>query len=246
MPVKNKFYNPSTRTDEATYESSNVIYSKFVEDETTNTGDLYVVFKGGKQYLYQDVTYEDYLMFKHGCVENSSGKSLNIYIVKKYFGEKLEDVDLDKLLRGMENKVAEEDPTGVWFVHGSEEYSEEIFQTNYEPTINYVLGMDPNAKFIFCNGDRYGEQAALYLVKNSLVGEKQLVCLFAPDDKLLAEISDAVKTLRVVPGAKTPADVFNYAMEKSSDDICFVSERTLDKIRLISEGAYSILKRRFN
>ena len=68
MSVLRKEYNLETHVDEVWYDSTNVVFSRFEENENENMGDLYVVFKAGKQYVYKNVSYTDYLYFKNGLV----------------------------------------------------------------------------------------------------------------------------------------------------------------------------------
>jgi hypothetical protein len=66
------------------YQSSNVLASKY---DTINK-KLAIIFKSGRQYLYYDVTKEDYEIFEGA---ESQGKILNS-IIKKYKTERVDDV----------------------------------------------------------------------------------------------------------------------------------------------------------
>ena len=66
------------------YDSTNVLASKY--DKTKRK--LAVIFGSGQQYLYHDVTLEDYKKFVN---EDSQGKAINKYI-KKYKYEKAEQL----------------------------------------------------------------------------------------------------------------------------------------------------------
>ena len=66
------------------YDSTNVLASKY--DKTKRK--LAVIFGSGQQYLYHDVTLEDYKKFVN---DDSQGKAINKYI-KKYKNEKAEDL----------------------------------------------------------------------------------------------------------------------------------------------------------
>jgi len=66
------------------YQSSNVLASKY---DTINK-KLAIIFKSGRQYLYYDVTKEDYEIFESA---ESQGKILNS-IIKKYKTERVDDV----------------------------------------------------------------------------------------------------------------------------------------------------------
>lgn len=65
---------------ECLYESSNVLGSKYI----TNEKKLAVIFKSGSQYVYSDVTYEEYRKFE---LSKSQGKVLNS-VVKGHEYEK--------------------------------------------------------------------------------------------------------------------------------------------------------------
>ena len=114
MAILGKFYNADTRTDEVWYDSSNIYYSKFIEDENENKGDLYVTFKNGWTYRYKDVDMPtDYILFKHGGIDNSQGKTFNKIIKPKYEYERLEDANMSLLQESFEklmSKQQEENP----------------------------------------------------------------------------------------------------------------------------------------
>ena len=66
------------------YDSTNVLASKY--DKTKRK--LAVIFGSGHQYLYHDVTLEDYRKFES---DDSQGKAIHKYI-KKYKNEKAEQL----------------------------------------------------------------------------------------------------------------------------------------------------------
>lgn len=104
--VYNKYTN---NRDHTWYDSSNVLYS-VCYDNNADTKTLKLVFKGGRTYIYKDVSVDDYLMFRNS---ESHGKSVNEYIVKKYKGVRISDTnmeDVDKLKEDLinEGKVTEE------------------------------------------------------------------------------------------------------------------------------------------
>ena len=66
------------------YQSSNVLASKY---DTLNK-KLAIIFKSGRQYLYHDVTKEDYDIFESA---ESQGKILNS-VIKKYKADRVDDV----------------------------------------------------------------------------------------------------------------------------------------------------------
>ena len=69
---------------ECLYESSNILGSKYI----TNEKKLAVIFKSGRQYVYSDVTYEEYRKFE---LSESQGKILNS-VVKGHEYEKSSDI----------------------------------------------------------------------------------------------------------------------------------------------------------
>jgi hypothetical protein len=68
---------------ECLYESSNVLASKYIKGKKK----LAVIFKSGIQYVYSDVTYEEYRKFE---LAESQGKVLNS-VVKGHEYEKSPD-----------------------------------------------------------------------------------------------------------------------------------------------------------
>lgn len=114
MAILAKIYDEKTRTDRVWYESSNVFYSKFVENENDNNGQLYVTFKNGATYHYKDVDMPtDYILFKNGGIDASQGKTLNKRIKGKYDYERVEDADMVMLqeeLDKMRENQKEEKP----------------------------------------------------------------------------------------------------------------------------------------
>ena len=112
MAILGKIYDEQTKTDRVWYQSSNVFYSKFVENDNDNYGQLYVTFKNGATYHYKDVDMPtDYILFKNGGIDASQGKTLNKLIKGKYEFERVGDEnitvlqeELDKLLEKKEDK----------------------------------------------------------------------------------------------------------------------------------------------
>lgn len=89
--------------DKCWYDSSNVLFSKCY-DNPNQLKDLTIVFKEGRTYQYNGVDVMDYIMFK---TDRSQGKALNKYIVKKYKGVRLSDVDLNELEEEKNNIIVE-------------------------------------------------------------------------------------------------------------------------------------------
>lgn len=162
MAILTKFYDKDTRTDKVWYESSNIYYSEFVENEFDNKGQLYVVFKNGAKYQYKDVDMPtDYLIFKKGGLDGSNGKALNAYIKPKYEFEKLDVVNIELLEEERQrieeaNKPTQEEikKQDVYFISGHRNITPEEFSFNYELAIGAVLNENPDALFVV--GDYYG------------------------------------------------------------------------------------------
>ena len=69
------------------YDSTNVIATKY----DSNKRKLAVIFGSGQQYLYHDVTLEDYRKFES---DDSQGKAIHKYIRKYKFDKSDEPVDI--------------------------------------------------------------------------------------------------------------------------------------------------------
>ena len=218
MGILKTTYNEEKRLDRTWYQSSNVIYSEFVESATENIGDLTVVFKAGKSYLYENVSYQDYLMFKHGLQEESSGKSLHKYIITKYQGIKQEDRDLDKILKE-KDEVATKDDTH--FIYGDADLTSEEFENNCIPRLLEFLTIaveNKNAHFIVIKGDKCGEKTVEFLTKELLISE------------------DRIQTF------ENNKENIDKALSMTKDNLIFVSEKVLEKIQDISLSIYAFLR----
>ena len=101
--------------DTSWYDSSNILYSRGIENGN-GLIDLILVFNGGRKYLYKNVTVEDYLNFRNDA---SQGKALRKYIVvkekdgsEKYKCMRLADVDLKEIeeekKKAMEKQILSE------------------------------------------------------------------------------------------------------------------------------------------
>lgn len=105
MIIYNKYINGQ---DHTWYDSSNVIYSKCY-DNSEQFKTLKIVFKTGRTYLYKDVDVNDYIFFKNA---ESSGKSVNTFIIKKYQGIRITDTNTEKLNELKENFINEDTTNG--------------------------------------------------------------------------------------------------------------------------------------
>jgi hypothetical protein len=150
-------YNKDTKTEKAWYQSSNVLYSEFVENDTDNCGNLFVTFKNGATYKYKQVQLTpDYLMFKHGGLDGSHGKALNTHIKPKYEFERVEDRDVSTIMTDREETISqlkEEQLNKTYFISGHRDITEEELML-YKSYINKVLSQTPDALFII--GDYHG------------------------------------------------------------------------------------------
>jgi len=80
---------------ECLYESSNILGSKYV----TNEKKLAIIFKSGKQYVYSDITYEQYRKFE---LSKSQGKVLNTIVKGHNFEKSTNTVDITPMLEQIE------------------------------------------------------------------------------------------------------------------------------------------------
>jgi hypothetical protein len=158
-----KYYDEKEKADEVWYDSSMIYYTKFVEHENENRGDLFVTFKNGTLYVYKSVAYGDYLVFKNGGTSASSqGKALNSIIKPMYDFENLGDSDMDEIKKRyneiceLENKENEkQDYKNItYFISGHRAITNEEFEFNYVPLLELALNNTPNARFVV--GDYYG------------------------------------------------------------------------------------------
>jgi hypothetical protein len=94
-------YDADKRLDRAWYSSSNIVYSE-CDDNLNALKTLRVTFKNGATYEYKDVDVNDYLMFMNGGLDGSNGKALNKFIKPKYEFEKLENLNVEELMKECE------------------------------------------------------------------------------------------------------------------------------------------------
>lgn len=158
-----KYYDENEKSDEVWYESSMIYYTKFVEHENENRGELFVTFKNGTTYVYKSVTFEDYLVFREGGTKWSQGKALNSIIKETYDYEIVGNADMEELNERLSEVIKKEkekieeftkNKNITYFISGHREISDDEFEFNYIPLINIALKNTPNAKFVI--GDYYG------------------------------------------------------------------------------------------
>lgn len=153
--VLKKIYDEKTKTQKIWYDSTMILYTEMVEDESENKGDLFVTFNNGITYKYKDVSFEDYLVFVGGGTDASQGKTLNKVIKSKYDYEKIGNADVEKIKADM-NAAEEEkaDVENTYFISGHRDITENEFEFNYIPLIHLALHENPDANFVV--GDYYG------------------------------------------------------------------------------------------
>lgn len=162
-------YDENSHTEKVWYDSTNVFYSEFVEDNEKNEGDLYVTFKNGATYKYKNVQLTpDYVMFKHGGLEGSHGKALNTHIKPKYAFEKVENKSINDLLcekNECENINKIQRIKNTYFISGHRNISEIEFE-KYKQCISEIINENPNALFVV--GDYNGVDI---MAQNLLIDE---------------------------------------------------------------------------
>ena len=84
---------------ECLYESSNVLGSKYIINEKK----LAVIFKSGSQYVYNDVTYDEYRKFE---LAKSQGKILNSVVKGHDYEKSPNSVDVTPMIEQI-NKIKE-------------------------------------------------------------------------------------------------------------------------------------------
>lgn len=92
------------------YDSSNIIYSVCFDGAVTKS--LKIVFKGGRTYLYKDVSPIDYIRFRDA---ESNGKVFN-ELIKQYQCIKLDDTPLEQL-ESMKNRFIATDTFNEYKIH---------------------------------------------------------------------------------------------------------------------------------
>lgn len=92
------------------YDSSNIVYSVCFDGASSKS--LKIVFKGGRTYLYKDVSPVDYVRFRDA---ESNGKVFN-EIIKQYPCTKLDDTPLDELEK-MKDELIKSDTFSEYKIH---------------------------------------------------------------------------------------------------------------------------------
>lgn len=219
------YYNKTTHTDKLWFESSNILYSEFVEDEHKNEGDLYVTFKGGATYKYKNVQITpDYLMFKHGGLDGSHGKALNTHIKPKYEFEKVENKDVTQILNERieyAEKQIKELKDNTYFISGHRDITSSEF-IKYKVAIQEILNEKPDALFVV--GDYEG---ADIMVQDYLIDELNI----NPQQVTVYHMFETARNINkgiqyTVSGFKTDEERDAAMTEVSGHDIAFVRNHT--------------------
>lgn len=221
--ILKKIYDEETKTQKIWYDSSMIYYTEMVENESENCGNLFVVFKNGQKYVYKDVRFEDYVVFINGGTDASQGKTLNKVIKNKYDYEKIGEADMDALKLEFEKEKEDEfDVLHTYFISGHRNITEDEFEINYKPSIEFALYEDPNAKFVV--GDYYGVDimAQNYLVDVLGVDPNKITVYHMFDSP--RNKNEKIKNTK---GGFTSDEERDAAMTNaSSKDIAFVRDNT--------------------
>lgn len=232
-------YNEEKKFEEVWYDSSMIAYSKMVEDEYENKGDLTIVFKTGASYIYKGVSFEDYMVFIGGGTDASQGKTLNKIIKGKYEFEKSNDVSLLELDEHknaliLEEKQKEYDINSTYFISGHRTITDEEFEFNYGERLTDIVEETPDAKFVIGDCDGVDIMAQNYLIETLQVNPESITVyhMFNSPRNINPKITNTV-------GGFATDDERDEAMTKNSiDDIAFVRD-----INKISGTAKNILRR---
>lgn len=239
MSILKKLYDENTHTQKIWYKSTMIVYSEMVEDPEKNTGNLFVTFNNGIEYVYKDVDLADYVVFAAGGTEMSQGKALNKIIKSKYSCEKVGPKSLDLLWRELakiENaeRQKSDEKTHTWFISGHRNLTSEEFECVYIPAIDELIENDENVHFIV--GDCEGCDI---MAQNYLVDVKK----FDPDRISVYIVEKSPKYVNplihnIISGFKDDVEKDCAMTENSIGDIAFVRDW-----KIISGTAENILRR---
>ena len=153
--ILKKIYLEEDKIQKVWYDSSMIVYSEMKENEFENIGDLTITFKNGATYIYEDVSFQDYMIFIGGGTDASQGKTLNKIIKGKYEYKRIEDRNVQELLNEMiQLDKKDNDWMNTYFISGHRDITDVEFEYYYIPLINEAISENSNAKFIMgdCNG----------------------------------------------------------------------------------------------
>lgn len=230
-----KIYDEETKTQRAWYDSSMFYYTKMVEDENENKGDLYVTFKNGATYKYKGVRFEDYMLLIAGGTDASQGKTLNKIIKSKYEFERVEDESI-ALLEEEYKKACEasDEKWRTYFISGHREISDEEFERNYKPMIIHILDTVPDCRFVI--GDYWGcDLMAQNFLLDSLQISPERITVY---HMMVAPRYANPKVINFKGGYQSDEERDAAMTNASAEDIAFVRNYTK-----ISGTAQNILRR---
>jgi hypothetical protein len=231
-------YNKKLKKEKAWFDSSNVFYSEFIEDEFKNEGDLIITFKNGATYKYKNVKMApDYLMFKHGGLDGSHGKALNKYIKPNYEFEKIEDKNIQQLIEERNLCMKENDTSrkiNTYFISGHRNITDEEFMI-YKHRIEQIIIENPYALFVV--GDYHGTDimSQNYLVDDLNV-EPNKITVYHMFDK---PRNINPKITNTIGGFKSDEERDSAMTNASFEDIAFIRNHTE-----ITGTAQNILRRK--
>lgn len=230
-------YNTEKRIEKAWYQSSNVFYSEFIEDEHENKGDLIVTFNNGATYKYKSVQMTpDYLMFKHGGLDGSHGKALNSHIKPKYEFEKMDNKNINDLITEKETCLFEKEQEKyykTYFISGHRDVTHSDF-IKYRTVLSEIIEKTPDALFVV--GDYHGSDifAQNYLIDELEINPNQITVYHMFDEPRNVN----PKITNLVGGFQTDEER-DFAMTSVSfKDVAFVKDHTK-----MSGTAQNILRR---
>lgn len=238
--ILKKIYDEKTKTQKVWYDSTMLLYSEMVENENENSGNLFVTFKNGTQYVYKNVRFEDYVVFVAGGTDASQGKTLNKLIKGKYEYEKIGNADVDKIneeyRKSMEEQRDEElEKLTTFFISGHRDITDTEFEINYKTALDFAVNEFPDCKFVV--GDYYGVDimAQNYLLDVLRIDPKNITVYHMFDKP--RNVND--KVVNLVGGFTTDDERDEAMTNASTDDIAFVRD-----IKRNSGTAQNILRRR--
>ena len=219
--IRYKKYDYVNHLEEAWFDSSMIVYSKMVENQSENKGTLYVVFKNGTMYKYIDVDIVDYVLFIGGGTDASQGKTLNKLIKGKYDYEKCQDVNLDELEERMKGFMDEDcDKSNTYFIFGYEDITPNEFEMYYQSVIGSTASYNEDARFIVGDKDGLDIMAQNYLVELIAVDPARITVYHVGDEP--KNLNEKIKNIR---GGFKDDDAVNIAMTNASaHDIAFIRD----------------------
>ena len=222
--ISYKKYDEKNHCEEAWLDSTMIVYTKMVEDEYENKGDLYVVFKNGTMYKYIGVSLSDYVVFIGGGTDGSQGKTLNKVIKAKYEVEKCENANLDELekrMKGLSEKDREDEARKLktYFVFGYRDIYNEEFEAYYQPALAACY---EDAYFVV--GDKNGVdfKTQNFLLDVLRVDPERITVYHAGDSPM----NKNIRITNVIGGFETDEDADKAMTKASVKDVGFVRDES--------------------